>query len=186
MHFYLLIYFFYQMHHLGFSEFERELILGSTKISNLYGAYYFAYLEAVQDPSITTKLVMNPPCPDTQGDCYSHYTIVSHSEEGGYKTVSFAAHFVEVLAPILAEMDALVAKLQALSSTDTDGAVAQEHAAYVAFFQHYRLCHSSDVSASELEELWSELDRKWMDMKVSLWYLSLPYIDLTCRLELSY
>lgn len=150
----------------GFSEFERELILGSAKISTLYGAYYFAYLEAVQDPAITTKLVMDPPSPDTEGDCYSHYTIVKHSTTAGYSTVSFAAHFAEVLAPILVEMDALVVKLQAVSAAASVSAeVKAEHAAYVAFFQHYRLCHSSDVSAPELEELWSELDRKWMDMK---------------------
>lgn len=145
----------------GFSEFERELILGSTNISSLYGAYYFAYLEAVQDPSITTKLVMEPPCASTQSDCYSHYTIVKY-DAGGYSTVSFAAHFAKVLAPIIAEMDTLVAKLQALSTPGSE-----EHAAYIAFFQHYRLCHSSDVSADELEELWSELDRKWMNMKAS-------------------
>jgi hypothetical protein len=156
-------------HYQGFIEFERELILGCTNISSLYGAYYFSYLEAVQDPAITTKLVMDPPSPDTEGDCYSHYTIVKHSEEGGYSTVSFAAHFAEVLAPILAEMDALVAKLQAVSAASSPSSSAetlQEHAAYIAFFQHYRLCHSSDVSAAELEELWSELDRKWMNMKV--------------------
>jgi hypothetical protein len=146
---------------LGFSEFERELILGSTKISSLYGAYYFAYLEAVQDPSITTKLVMDPPSATTDADCYSHYTIVKHTNAGGYSTVSFAAHFAEVLTPIIAEMDLLVAKLQSVASPDS-----QDHAAYIAFFQHYRLCHSSDVSASELEDLWSELDRKWMNMKV--------------------
>jgi hypothetical protein len=146
----------------GFTEFERELVLGSTRISSLYGAYYFAYLEAVQDPAITTKLVMDPPSATTEADCYSHYTIVKHSEESGYSTVSFAAHFAEVLAPILVEMDALVAKLQALAAPDSE-----EHAAYIAFFQHYRLCHSSDVSAPELEELWSELDRKWMNMKVN-------------------
>lgn len=144
----------------GFSEFERELILGSTKISSLYGAYYFAYLEAVQDPSITTKLIMDPPSATTDADCYSHYTIVKHTNAGGYSTVSFAAHFAEVLTPIIAEMDLLVAKLQSVASPDS-----QDHAAYIAFFQHYRLCHSSDVSASELEDLWSELDRKWMNMK---------------------
>lgn len=144
----------------GFSEFERALILGSTKISSLYGAYYFAYLESVQDPTITTKLVMDPPSASSEGDCYSHYTIVKHSEASGYTTVSFAAHFAEVLAPILAEMDALVATLQSLAAPDS-----AEHAATIAFFQHYRLCHSSDVSAAELEELWSELDRKWMNMK---------------------
>lgn len=124
----------------------------------------------MQDPSITTKLVMNPPCPETESDCYSHYTIVKHSDETGYTTVSFAAHFAEVLAPILSEMDALVVKLQSVSasvSSSSSAELLQEHAAYVAFFKHYALCHRSDVSASELEELWSELDRKWMDMKVS-------------------
>lgn len=156
--------------------------MGSTKISSLYGAYYFAYLEAVQDPSITTKLVMNPPCPDTEGDCYSHYTIVSHTEEGGYKTVSFAAHFAAVLAPILSEMDDLVVKLKTVSATE--GAVAEEHAAYVSFFQHYRLCHSSDVSAPELEELWSELDRKWMDMKVGMSFNSTRLDLLTVSIGL--
>lgn len=141
--------------------------MGSAKISSLYGPYYFAYLESVQDPAITTKLVMAPPSPDTEGDCYSHYTIVRHSEEGGYSTVSFAEHFRDVLAPILSEMDALVSRLQTVSAaTASTEELKVEHASYIAFFQQYRLCHSSEVNAEELEEMWSELDRKWMDMKV--------------------
>lgn len=150
----------------GFTEFERELILGSCKISSLYGPYYFAYLEAVQDPSIVAKLQSSPPSPTSESDCYSHYTIVKHSDSGGYSTVSFAAHFSEVLSPIIDAMDALVTKLEAVAGrTAVTDDLRSEYAAYIAFFKQYRLCHSSDLSAKELEEHWSELDRKWMDMK---------------------
>ena len=156
----------------GFSEFERELILGCAKISSLYGDYYFEYLKAVQDPSITSRLASNPPSPESESDCYSHYTIVQHTEADGYSTISFAAFFADVLAPILAEMDSLVAKLHAVSDAASCSAeVKQEHNAYIEFFQHYRLCHSCDASASELEELWAELDRKWMNMKVCISYV---------------
>jgi hypothetical protein len=141
----------------GFNPFERELITGSSEISGLYDAYYIKYLDAVQEPSVIEAIAANPPSP-SQKECYSHYTIVQHSPSG-YSTISFAKYFEGCLAPIIAAMDDLIGRLRACSTLTAD----QQN--YIAFFEHYRLCHSSDVSAEALEELWSELDRKWMDTK---------------------
>ena len=142
----------------GFNLFERELITGSAAISGLYDEYYMQYLNSVQDQSILAAIAASPPSPD-QKACYSHYTIVQHSEADGYSTTSFAKHFAESLAPIVAAMDSLITRLRAVPDLTDD----QQN--YIAFFEHYRLCHTSDADATTLEELWSELDRKWMDTK---------------------
>lgn len=141
----------------GFNSFERELIIGSSTISGLYDEYYIRYLDAVQEPSVIEAIAANPPSPD-QKECYSHYTIVQHTS-AGYSTVSFAKYFEECLAPIIAAMSDLINRLRAVPDLTAD------QLNYIAFFEHYRLCHTSDVTAEELEELWSELDRKWMDTK---------------------
>jgi hypothetical protein len=142
----------------GFTAFERELIIGSAKISQLYDPYYLKYLEVVQDPRILNQIAANPPATSDTA-CYSHYTVVDVNEAGEYITTSFAKAFENVLRPIIAEFDILISKLRALPN------LTPENEADIAFLDHYRLCHASDTDPNTLEELWSELDRKWMDTK---------------------
>ena len=142
----------------GFNAFERELITGSATISALYDEYYLQYLATVQEKYIVSTIAASPPAP-SQRECYSHYTIVHHSPESGYTTTSFAKSFQTVLEPIIAAMDSLIENLRAVPDLSPD----QQN--YISFFEHYRLCHATDASAEVLEELWSELDRKWMDTK---------------------
>jgi hypothetical protein len=144
----------------GFTAFERELIIGSTKISQLYDPYYLKYLDVVQAPRILSHIAASPPSTATDAACYSHYTVVDIDETTGqYSTTSFAKAFEDVLRPILAEFDSLLSHLRVLPD------LTAENEADLAFLEHYRLCHATDSDSDTLEALWTELDRKWMDTK---------------------
>jgi hypothetical protein len=144
----------------GFTAFERELIIGSTKISQLYDPYYLRYLEVVQAPRILQQIASSPPSTSADVACYSHYTVVDFDEVSGeYSTTSFAKAFEDVLQPIIAQFDSLLSQLRSLPN------LTAENEADLTFLEHYRLCHATDSDSESLEALWTELDRKWMDTK---------------------
>ena len=146
----------------GFDAFERALIIGCCHISSNYDNYYLAYLRAVQEKSIVSKLSSSPP-DSSEKHIYCSYTIVSWDEERGtYKTTPFAYFFEDALRPILEAMDTMLYNLKAQPTS-------AERQAYIDFFEHYILCHSAKGhSADGLEQLWADLDRKWMDCKGSI------------------
>ena len=55
----------------GFDAFERALVVGCAAITTPYNGYYFAYLQAVQEPWIAGKLAASPP-PAEQTACYRY------------------------------------------------------------------------------------------------------------------
>jgi hypothetical protein len=76
-----------------------------------------------------------------------------------YVTVPFAKYFEDTLESILNAFDKLVTKLRAMQARST------EQNAYILYLDHYRNCLSSHGTPDELEALWTELDRKWMNTK---------------------
>jgi len=145
----------------GFDAFERALVLGSIRISTHYDPYYLAYLAAVQEENVLTKIATNPP-PTSNEACHNSYTVVLHSDADGYSTQPFARYFGFTLSPILTAMNDMIAAMKAVPGLSAD------QQAYIDFFEHYRDCHSADADPATLEAMWTDLDRKWMDTKMGI------------------
>lgn len=147
----------------GFDEFERALILGSIRISTLYDPYYLAYLATVQEENVLTKIATNPP-PADDAACHNSYTVVLPSTitTSGFTTQPFARYFSATLTPIIAAMNDMIAAMKAVEGLNAD------QRAYIDFFEHYRDCHQADTDPATLEAMWTGLDRKWMDTKLSI------------------
>ena len=133
-------------------------MIGSADISELYDAYYFAYLRSVQDKTITSQIATSPPAAENAA-CYSHYTTILLGKDNKYTTVAFGEYFKDVLAPILAAMDTMLEKLRTLPNRTS------EENSYISYFQWYRHCLNANADDVTLEAMWAELDRKWMDTK---------------------
>eukprot|EP00301_Raphidiophrys_heterophryoidea_P001213 c10592_g1_i1.p1 GENE.c10592_g1_i1~~c10592_g1_i1.p1 ORF type:complete len:348 (-),score=86.20 c10592_g1_i1:28-1035(-) len=140
----------------GFDEMERILIESGCEISQLYHAYYLAYISAVQDATIKEKIEHSPP---TDPLCLSHYSVITLDAQGAYVPVVFSVFFVNVLAPILAAFDKCTQQLRGLDAT------THTHApAYTTFLEAYR----NGLAESDLtkcEDVWTDVDRKWMGTK---------------------
>jgi len=158
-----------QTHHpSGFDPYERALIKGAAKILPNYHQYYLAYLTAVQNKELVAAIKASPPLAG-DANIYSHYTVVSHSQEGGYQAEPFGSHFKEDLAGVLSDFDAWIADCE---NAEQEAAVGpgwdkEMRPAYTAFLKQYKKCLGSAAPASPeaLEEAWTELDRLWMDTK---------------------
>ena len=175
----------------GFSAMERALVVGSAGISAAYDKYYFAFMRKVQDGRVKAKLEASPPAKDSP--FMNSYTILRLSGDGGDGGDAASSELThapiaesfpdEVFAPVLAAFDACIKGLKeahgaaaaAAAAAAGDGAGAgaggdgsssasYDWPAYIAFFEQYRAALAgTDIAA--LDDLWKELDRKWMDCK---------------------
>ena len=147
----------------GFDEFERCLIMGCCHISSHYDNYYLAYLKAVQEQQIVRQLKNFPPDVNDQAVHCSYTIVLWNKAKECYETTPFPAFFKETLGPILEAMTKMVGEMKTVPA---NAEKSSERQAYIAFFEHYVTCHSAtEKSAEELEHLWADLDRKWMDCK---------------------
>ena len=158
----------------GFDAFERALIVGCARIKQVYDAYYFDYLNLVQNPEEVAAIKANPPvAPEAGGDAFifSHYTAVakSSSAAGRYTYEPFAVRFRASLAAPLREFDRCIAAMKAAEKSENvaSGWSADQRQKYVKFMQHYRECLACE-NIEELEAKWTDLDRFWMDCKAPI------------------
>ena len=152
----------------GFSDFERALIRGCSRISDAYDEYWLAWMSAVQDPLLALALKDETPATlESKKNCphlLSPYTMIRcrKADDGSYEfsTEPYAVFLKEPLLPILSAFDACISELGSISSTD-----AERYE--VAYLQRYRDA-LSETDPSRLEAAWKATDEAWMECKAPL------------------
>jgi hypothetical protein len=148
----------------GFSAFDKELILGSLDISDLYDKYYKDWIHTMRN-SETAKTIINY---QTKKPKYlhkiikdkslnNHYTVILYDKTKGFYHVPFSKHFNSHLTQISSSMSTLAARLSQYSGT-------KEQKTYIKFFKQYAKCLKIS-RVRELEPEWKKLDQIWMDIK---------------------
>ena len=150
---------------LRFSPFDRHLVYQSSKISDLYDAYYIGWLKAVRN-SDAAKRILKLQKENIEklnllvkkGGLDGQYSIIQLGNDGNFHTQPYAVVFRDLVLPIAQQFEQLVKDLKSAKN------LTKEQDNYIEYLDHYKDCLLEE-NAGNLEKQWRRLDELWMDVK---------------------
>jgi hypothetical protein len=152
----------------GFEDFDKIFIEGALDVQDHYDDYYIEWMKAVHNTPAAQKIrKMQKDNPVKlkkiidKKDLDNHYTIISLNKKKKFTQEAYIDYFEDTLGKLISTMNTWIGKLRTVAG------LTDKQQRYTEYLSHYVQCLSED-SVDILEQVWSELDRMWVDVTYPL------------------
>lgn len=157
----------------GFDPTDRLLLHHASLLGDAYDTWFIHWSRAQNGTDFAKELAADDAAGKVGDHLKNHYTVIVPGKgDEKYDQQAFATFFPDDIGAIASRLDEFVEALR--FGGGPDKVVVDQ---YVSYLSHYRTC-LAETDIGKLENLWRELDEKWMAIK--------HWIDIVPDIEYGY